>query len=100
MHVDENGQQQRCNITGIEGYQDKITVSRRGELHLAVLIESMRREGYEFSLSRPRVIIKEINGEKQEPMERVNIEVPETYSGSVIEELSRRRGEMQHLDTD
>jgi GTP-binding protein len=82
------------------GDQDKITVSGRGELHLAVLIEAMRREGYEFSLSRPRVIIKEIDGVKHEPLERVNIEVPETYSGSVIEELSRRRGEMQQLDTD
>lgn len=80
--------------------QDKITVAGRGELHLAVLIEAMRREGYEFSVSKPKVIIKEINGEKYEPLERVNIEVPEQYSGNVIEELSRRRGELQHLDTD
>lgn len=82
------------------GEQDKITVSGRGELHLAVLIETMRREDYEFSVSKPRVIIKEINGEKNEPIERVNIEVPEQYSGSVIEELSRRRGELQQLGTD
>lgn len=80
--------------------QDKITVSGRGELHLAVLIESMRREGYEFSVSKPRVIIKEIDGVKNEPMERVNIEVPEQYSGAVIEELSKRRGELQQLGTD
>lgn len=80
--------------------QDKITVSGRGELHLAVLIESMRREGYEFSVSKPRVIIKEIDGVKNEPVERVNIEVPEQYSGAVIEELSRRRGELQLLGTD
>lgn len=80
--------------------QDKITVSGRGELHLAVLIESMRREDYEFSVSKPRVILKEIDGEKHEPLERVNIEVPEQYSGAVIEELSRRRGEMQLLGTD
>lgn len=79
---------------------DKITVSGRGELHLAVLIEAMRREGYEFSISKPRVIIKEINGEKNEPVERVHIEVPQEYSGAVIEELSKRRGEMQLLDTD
>lgn len=80
--------------------QDNITVSGRGELHLAVLIEAMRREGYEFSLSKPRVITKEENGVKYEPIERVHIEVPQDYSGMVIEELSRRRGEMQLLDTD
>lgn len=79
--------------------QDKITVAGRGELHLAVLIESMRREGYEFSISKPKVITKDIDGTKYEPIERVHIEVPEEFSGSVIEELSRRRGEMQHLDT-
>ncbi len=78
---------------------DKISVAGRGELHLAVLIEAMRREGYEFSISKPRVIIKEINGEKNEPVERVHIEVPQEYSGTVIEELSKRRGEMQMLDT-
>lgn len=83
-----------------ETEQDKITVAGRGELHLAVLIEAMRREDYEFSISKPKVIIKEVDGVKQEPQERVYIEVPEEYSGSVIEELSRRRGEMQHLDTD
>lgn len=81
------------------GEVDKITVAGRGELHLSVLIEAMRREGYEFSVSKPRVIIKEINGEKHEPVERVHIEVPQEYSGTVIEELSRRRGEMQFLDT-
>lgn len=80
--------------------QDSITVSGRGELHLAVLIEAMRREGYEFSLSKPRVIIKEVAGAKLEPIERVHIEVPQEYSGTIIEELSRRRGEMQLLDTD
>jgi GTP-binding protein len=80
--------------------QDKITVAGRGELHLAVLIEAMRREGYEFSISKPRVILKEENGVKLEPIERVHIEVPQDYSGAVIEELSRRRGELQLLDTD
>lgn len=79
--------------------QDKITVAGRGELHLSVLIETMRREGYEFSISKPRVVIKEIEGQKHEPMEKVHIEVPEEFSGAVIEELSRRRGEMQSLDT-
>lgn len=79
--------------------QDKITVSGRGELHLAVLIEAMRREEYEFSVSTPRVIIKEENDVKYEPIEKVHIEVPQEYSGTVIEELSRRRGELQLLDT-
>lgn len=79
---------------------DKLTVSGRGELHLAVLMESMRREDYEFSVSKPRVILKEIEGVKSEPIERVSIEVPAEYSGGVIEELSRRKGEMQTLDTD
>lgn len=79
--------------------QDKISVAGRGELHLAVLIEAMRREGYEFSISKPRVILKEIEGNKHEPIERVHIEVPETSSGAVIEELSRRRGELQNLST-
>ena len=96
--------EKRANISlrieEVAGEQDKITVAGRGELHLSVLIEAMRREGYEFSVSKPRVIIKEIDGVKYEPMERVHIEVPEEFSGSVIEELSRRKGEMQHLDTD
>ena len=83
-----------------ESDQDKITVSGRGELHLAVLIEAMRRQEYEFSVSTPRVIIKEEGGVKCEPIERVHIEVPQEYSGTVIEELSRRRGELQLLDTD
>lgn len=80
--------------------QDKITVAGRGELHLSVLIEAMRREGYEFSVSKPRVLTKDIDGVKHEPIERVSIEVPQDYSGGVIEELSRRRGELQLLDTD
>ena len=95
--------EKRANISlriDLEGDQDKITVSGRGELHLAVLIEAMRRDDYEFSVSTPRVIIKEENGVKNEPIERVHIEVPQEYSGTVIEEMSRRRGEMQHLDTD
>lgn len=94
--------EKRANISlGIEASdeQDKITVAGRGELHISVLIEAMRREGYEFSVSRPRVITKEENGVKCEPIESVHIEVPEEFAGSVIEELSRRKGEMQHLDT-
>jgi GTP-binding protein len=80
--------------------QDKISVAGRGELHLAVLIEAMRREGYEFSISKPQVVCKEVDGETHEPLERVYIEVPQDFSGNVIQELSQRRGELQHLDTD
>lgn len=79
---------------------DSITVAGRGELHLSVLVEAMRREGYEFSLSKPVVIVKEIDGQKCEPIERVSISVPEEFSGSVIEELSKRKGELQFLNTD
>jgi GTP-binding protein len=82
-----------------EKNQDKVTVSGRGELHLSVLLEAMRREGYEFSVSKPRVILKEVNGTTQEPLETVHIEVPEEYSGSIIEQLSKRRGEMQKMHT-
>lgn len=79
--------------------QEIITVSGRGELHLSVLIETMRREGYEMSIAKPRVILKEENGVTEEPIERALIEVPENFSGCVIEELSKRRGELQSLDT-
>lgn len=94
-------QEKRANISLRieESGQDAITVSGRGELHLSVLIEAMRREGYEMTLSKPRVILKEEQGQKLEPVERVHIEVPEEYSGTIIEEISRRKGEMQALDT-
>ena len=82
-----------------ESDPDKITVSGRGELHLSVLIEAMRREGYELSVSKPQVILKKVEGETYEPLEKVHIEVPQEYAGMVIEELSRRKGEMRHLDT-
>lgn len=80
--------------------QSKITVKGRGELHLAVLLEAMRRDGYEFCVSKPQVIVKTIDGVKHEPYARARIEVPEEYSGSVIEQLAKRKGEMQHLHTD
>ena len=66
---------------------DAFVVSGRGELHLAILIENMRREGYEFQVSRPKVILKEINGQQCEPFERVQIDTPEEYMGSIIEAL-------------
>ncbi|WP_174615694.1 translational GTPase TypA [Virgibacillus ihumii] len=73
---------------------DAWTVSGRGELHLSILIENMRREGYELQLSKPQVIIKEIDGVKCEPYERVQVDVPEEYTGGVMESLGARKGEM------
>ena len=73
---------------------DVWTVSGRGELHLSILIENMRREGYELQLGKPQVIIKEIDGEKYEPVERVQVDVPEDYTGPVMESLGARKGEM------
>ncbi|GAB2319948.1 translational GTPase TypA [Alkalibacterium sp. s-m-22] len=76
---------------------DEWIVSGRGELHLSILIENMRREGYELQVSRPVVIIKEFDGKKFEPFERVQIDTPEEYMGSVIENLGTRKAEMQDM---
>jgi GTP-binding protein len=76
---------------------DKYKVSGRGELHLSVLIESMRREGFELAVSRPEVIIHEVDGKKQEPYESLVVDCDEQHQGSVIEELSLRRAEMRGL---
>lgn len=73
---------------------DAWVVSGRGELHLSILIENMRREGYELQLSKPQVIEKEIDGVMSEPMERVQVDVPEDYTGPVMESLGERKGEM------
>ncbi|RPA57281.1 translational GTPase TypA [Aerococcus agrisoli] len=73
---------------------DQWIVSGRGELHLSILIENMRREGYELQVSRPEVIIKEIDGVKSEPFELVQIDTPEEYQGSIIDALNQRRGSM------
>ena len=73
---------------------DAWTVSGRGELHLSILIENMRREGYELQVSKPKVIIREIDGVKCEPIERVQIDVPEDAVGSIIESIGTRKGEM------
>jgi len=80
-----------------ETANDSWTVSGRGELHLAILIERMRREGYEFQVSRPQVIIKEINGQKMVPFDKVFIEVPEQFHGIVIQKLSSRKGELKEM---
>ncbi len=79
---------------------DELTVSGRGELHLAILIEKMRREGYELQVSRPEVIFKEENGATLEPAEDVWIEVPEQYSGLVIQKMSARKGELKNMSTE
>lgn len=76
---------------------DAWTVSGRGELHLSILVENMRREGYELQVSKPKVIIREIDGVKCEPVERVQIDVPEDAVGSIIESLGDRKGEMQDM---
>ncbi|MBM7647269.1 GTP-binding protein [Bacillus ectoiniformans] len=73
---------------------DEWIVSGRGELHLSILLENMRREGFELQVSKPEVIVKEIDGVRCEPVERVQIDVPEEYTGSVIESLGSRKGEM------
>ncbi|WP_422443559.1 translational GTPase TypA [Thermoanaerobacterium sp. DL9XJH110] len=77
---------------------DSFKVSGRGELHLSVLIETMRREGYEFQVSKPMVIIKEIDGRKMEPVESVVIDIPEEYLGVVMEKVGVRRGQLINME--
>ncbi|HEY4475658.1 MAG TPA: translational GTPase TypA, partial [Candidatus Paceibacterota bacterium] len=79
---------------------DAWTVSGRGELHLSILIEKMRREGYEFQVSRPQVIIKEVDNKKVEPIERVSIEVPESLMGVVMGAFGPRKGNMVEMRTE
>ncbi|MCS6960049.1 MAG: translational GTPase TypA [Pseudanabaenaceae cyanobacterium SKYGB_i_bin29] len=76
---------------------DRFLVSGRGELHLGILIETMRREGYEFQVSQPQVIYREINGQLCEPYEYLVLDVPEDTQGGVIDRLNQRRGEMQNM---
>ncbi|OGL79269.1 GTP-binding protein TypA, partial [Candidatus Uhrbacteria bacterium RIFCSPHIGHO2_12_FULL_57_11] len=76
---------------------DRWTVAGRGELHLSILIEKMRREGFELQASRPQVIFKEENGRRLEPIEHLSIECPEEFSGSVIQKMGIRRGEMKDM---
>ncbi len=75
----------------------KWIVSGRGELHLAILIERMRREGYEFAVSRPQVILREVNGQKMTPYEKVFIEVPEQYQGAIMQKMGIRKGELKEM---
>ncbi|WNK20512.1 translational GTPase TypA [Halomonas piscis] len=79
---------------------EKFTVSGRGELHLSVLLEAMRREGFEIAVGRPEVIIREIDGEQQEPYEEVIIDCEEQHQGAIMEELGYRKGEMTNMHPD
>jgi GTP-binding protein len=79
---------------------DSFLVSGRGELHLTILLENMRREGFELSVSKPRVVVKEINGEKCEPYEMLTVDLEDENQGVVMEELGRRRGELQDMVSD
>ena len=76
---------------------DRFLVSGRGELHLGILIETMRREGYEFQVSQPQVIYREVNGQPCEPYELLVLDIPENAVGGCIERLGQRRGEMQDM---
>ncbi len=83
-------------LTNSDGYK----VSGRGELHLSILLENMRREGYELGVSKPEVLYKEINGEKCEPFEEVFINCPNDYSGTIINDLNERKGIMSSITSD
>ncbi|MEI7661544.1 MAG: translational GTPase TypA [Bacteroidota bacterium] len=77
---------------------DRFQVFGRGILHLAILVETMRREGYEFQLGQPQILTKEIDGQKCEPVELLKVQVPEAFAGKVIELVSRRKGDMTHME--
>ena len=78
-------------------YSDHFKIYGRGEMHIAILLENMRREGYELQVSQPRVIIKEKNGQKLEPFEEITVDIPDEMAGTVIEKLSKRRGAMTEM---
>jgi GTP-binding protein len=86
-------------VEDVAAATDSFIVSGRGELHLSILIETMRREGYEFAVSKPQVLIKEIDGQKCEPFENVLLDVPDENSGNCIERLSTRKGELQSMES-
>ena len=79
---------------------DVFRVSGRGELHLTILLENMRREGFELAVGKPRVVYREINGQKCEPYENLTVDVPDENQGAVMEELGRRRGELTNMESD
>jgi len=79
---------------------DVFTVFGRGELHLTILLENMRREGYELAVSRPRVVLREVDGEQREPFEQLSVDVEDAHQGAVMEALGARRGELVHMESD
>ena len=87
-------------IEEVEGYTDRWLVKGRGVLHLSVLIETMRREGYELQVGQPQVIYKEIDGQKCEPIEELDINVPTEYSSKMVDMVTRRKGEMTSMETE
>ena len=87
-------------IEEVEGYTDRWLVKGRGVLHLSVLIETMRREGYELQVGQPQVIYKEIDGQKCEPIEELDINVPTDYSSKMVDMVTRRKGEMTGMETE
>jgi Predicted membrane GTPase involved in stress response len=82
------------------GDTDAFLVSGRGELHLTILLENMRREGYELAVSRPRVVLKEVAGETCEPYEVLSIDVEAQHQGAAMEALGVRRGELVNMESD
>ena len=87
-------------VEPVEGYTDRWIVKGRGVLHLSVLIETMRREGYELQVGQPQVIYKEIDGQKCEPLEELDINVPTDYSSKMVDMVTRRKGEMTGMETE
>ena len=86
-------------VSLVDGYTDRWLVAGRGVLHLSVLIETMRREGYELQVGQPQVIYKEIDGERCEPIEELTINVPEEFSSKMIDMVTRRKGEMTSMES-
>ncbi len=87
-------------VEPVEGYTDRWIVKGRGVLHLSVLIETMRREGYELQVGQPQVIYKDIDGKKYEPIEELDINVPTDYSSKMVDMVTRRKGEMTGMETE
>ena len=87
-------------VEAVDGYTDRWIVKGRGVLHLYVLIETMRREGYELQVGQPQVIYKEIDGQKCEPVEELDINVPQEYSSKMVDMVTRRKGDLTGMDTE
>ena len=103
-HIKDRLEKELCINVGLKveplDNQEGFKVSGRGELHLSILLENMRREGYELCVSRPQVILKEENGKKTEPYEKLLISTPSEYAGNIINELNERKGRMVSVGSD